>query len=335
MNRFFLILSMLLLGCPFLNYGQDSSLIELIKQGIAFHDEGEYERAIEFYQKALKIDPASSLANYELSLTYLSLEDYKKAEKYSKKVIKSNDEYVLHGYMNYGTALDMQGKAQKAIKAYEKGMQDNDHYLLSYNHALTCYNQGEMSKAKQSAIKAINNNPSHASSHLILSKIMEKSGERIKAMLPLYYFLLLEPNTDRAKVEYGTLNRLLNFGVQQTSEQNINISIPIREQSEFSAAEMMISLTAATNIQEKKEGKTPLELFSANNDQIFKILGELKKEQQDFMWSFYVPFFHDLAKEDLTEIYSYYISLSIGEEIFQWIDEHPDDFKKFEEWFSK
>jgi len=68
--------------------------------------------------------------NYEISLTYLSLKDYKNAENFSKKVIDANNDHVLPAYINYGTTLDMQGKASKAIKVYEQAMEDFDNYLL-------------------------------------------------------------------------------------------------------------------------------------------------------------------------------------------------------------
>jgi tetratricopeptide (TPR) repeat protein len=229
----------------------------------------------------------------------------------------------------------MQEKASKAIKVYEKAMKEFDNYLLYYNHALCCFNSGELDKARASVMKSIDNNISHASSHLILSKIMEKEGVRIKAMLPLYFFLLLEPSSNRAKIEYKTLRGYIDRGVTQTSEKNINISIPMNSDPDFGAAEMMVSLSKASNSLEENKGKTELQLFYENNEGVFKVLGELKKDQEGFLWSFYVPFFYDLANENLTETFSYYISQSLGEEVIKWFDEHPLDFERFNKWMRR
>jgi tetratricopeptide (TPR) repeat protein len=317
------------------SFVQNTEIENLVQEGIKFHDNGEYEKAIEKYLEALRIDPNSSLINYEMSFSYLLSKDYKNAEKYSKKVIDLNDGNLLGGYITYGSALDMQGNSSKSIKVYEQAMKDFDNYLLYYNHAVSCFNSGEINKAYDSAIKAINNNSSHASSHLILSKIMEQQGIRVKAMLPLYFFLLIEPNTQRAAIAYQTLRELMDQGVTQSTDKDINIAVPSNKDPDFGAAEMMISLSKASNSLAENKEKTDLQLFADNNDVIFKILGELKKENTGFWWDLYVTFFYELAEENLTETYSYYISQSQGEDVVKWFDENSKDFEKFKTWLSK
>ena len=227
-------------------FGQNPDVGNLINEGIKFHDQGEYKKAIEIYQKALNNDPNSSLVNYEIAFSYFSNKDYKNAEVYSKRVLDLKQDQMLPAYITYGNALDMQGQSGKAIKVYEKAMAEFDNYLLYYNHAITCFNAGKNDKAYDSALKGIANNSSHASSHLILSKIMEKEGSRIKAMLPLYFFLLIEPNSARGAIEYQTLRNYLDHGVSQASEKNIQVLVPMDNDPEFGAAEMMISLSKAS-----------------------------------------------------------------------------------------
>ena len=40
-----------------------------IKEGIKYHDSGDYEKAILEYKKALKLDSKSTVVNYELALS--------------------------------------------------------------------------------------------------------------------------------------------------------------------------------------------------------------------------------------------------------------------------
>ncbi len=333
MKKLLLLFSILFVSCW--SFAQNSKIDSLVQEGIKLHDNGEYDKAIEKYKEALNIEPNSSLVNYEISFSYLSAKDYINAEKYSKKVIDLDDGNILGAYISYGSALDMQGKTNKSIKVYEKAMKDFNNYLLYYNHALSCFNKGDNSKAYESALKAINNNSSHASSHLILSKIMERQGVRIKAMLPLYFFLLIEPNSPRSATEYQTLRNFIDHGVTQSSDNKINVSVPMNDDPDFGAAEMMISLSKASNSLEENKGKSELQLFVENNDGIFKILGELKKDNTGFWWDFYVPFFYDLAEENLTETFSYFISQSQGEEVSKWFDEHSADFEKLKIWMSQ
>ncbi|MDV7140415.1 tetratricopeptide repeat protein [Maribacter sp. TH_r10] len=332
-TKFLIVISLMFISN--FTFGQHQEIEDLVSKGIELHDKGEYKKAIETYQKALRIDPDSGLINYEIAFSYLSDKDYKNAEIYSKKVIDLQNDHLLLGYITYGNALDMQGKTEEAIKSYEKAMKDFDHYLLYYNHAITCLNSGDTDKAYDSALKAIINNSAHASSHLILSKIMEKKGSRIKAMLPLYFFLLIEPNSNRSGIEYESLRKYIDHGVSQTLENNINIVVPMNNDADFGAAEMMISLSKASNSLEDNKGKSDLELFSENNERLFKILGELKKDNSGFWWDLYVPFFYDMTNENLTKPFSYYISLSKGEEVTKWIDENNIEFEKFSNWIAK
>jgi len=153
-------------------------------------------------------------------------------------------------------------------------------------------------------------------------------------MLPLYFFLLIEPNSSRSAIEYKKLRNYMDLGVKKTSENNINISLPMNNDSDFGAAEMMVSLTKASNSIEENINKSDLQLFAENNESIFKILGELKKENTGFWWDFYVPFFYELANQNLTKPYSYYISLSKGDEVTSWIEENNEEFEKFKNWLN-
>jgi len=59
--------------CLFLTitcFGQ-YKLESLVEVGIKYHDNGEFEKAIVTYKQALKIDPKSTLVNYEISMSYL------------------------------------------------------------------------------------------------------------------------------------------------------------------------------------------------------------------------------------------------------------------------
>ena len=333
MKKIFLFLAILFITQ--LSIGQNTDLNNLVEKGIKFHDKGEYAKAIIEYKKALILDPNSSLVNYEIAFSYLSNKEYVKAEKHSKKAIELKDNNLLPSYITYANSLDLQGKSKKAIKVYEKAIKEFDNYLLYYNYGYTCLNQGKLEKAYSAALKAIEKNSSHGSSHLLLSEVMNKKGERIKAMLPLYFFLLIEPNSSRSAIEYKKLRNYLDQGVKRTSENKINISIPMNNDSDFGAVEMMVSLAKASNSMEENINKDELDLFAENNETIFKILGELKKDNTGFWWDLYVPFFYELANQNLVKPYSYYISLSKGEKVTNWIEENDEEFEKFKNWLNQ
>lgn len=329
------LLLLLLLISTLSSFSQEDNFKTIIQKGIAYHDSGDYENAIKEYQKALKIEPNSSLAYYEMAFSYFSNKDYENAEQYSRKSIEIDDQNLLPSYVTLANSLDMQGKPKKALKVYENAMKKFDNYLLYYNYAYTCLNQNKVDKAYEAVLKAIENNPSHASSHLLLSHIMDEKDNRIKTMLPLYYFLLLEPNSNRSEKEFERLIGYMDLGVKQTSPKTININVPMNDDSDFGAVEMMISMKKASNSMEENKNKTQLELFADSNQSIFSILGELKKDNKGFWWDMYVPIFYDFAESDLVEPFSYYISISQGEQATDWLAENQDRFNNFKKWFNQ
>ncbi|NME71532.1 tetratricopeptide repeat protein [Flammeovirga aprica] len=330
-----LTVSFLLMNSPSI-FAQELNVEELVRVGISYHDKGDYKKAIEVYSKALEADPNSNLVMFEMAFSHNALQEYKKTIKLCKKIIANPGENVVHTYVLYGNTLDQMGKPKKALKVYEEATKTSDNYLLFYNYGLTCYNTGDYDKAYGLFLKAIANNSAHPSSHLLLSKVMAKKNSRIKSMLPLYYFLMLEPNTERASIEYQNLRKLMDTGVSQSSPSNIDISISMNDMdSDFTAAEMMISLSNVTKNLEENKDKSDLELFAMRNKNIFNILGELKKDNKGFWWEFYVPVFYDLSTKGHVDSFSHYISLTADEEALEWIKENDEEFKKFSEWGSK
>lgn len=320
-------------------FGQKENVTELVSQGTELHDQGKYDLAIAKYKAALDIDKNSTVANYELSFTYMTIEKYDDAIKYSRRVIEQNSDNQQGAYVVLGSSLDLKGKPKDAIKAYEEGLTKfHNSNLLNYNLAYTAYGIGDYSKAEQAAINAIIAKPTHGSSHIILATVMKAKGERVKALLSLYYFLLLEPNSKRSITNLNILKSMLNEGVEKKSGNDININIPssASKDSIWGAAEMMVSLLGASRYTDENKGKSDMELFVETNRSLFSILGELKKNNSNIWWDLYVTKFYDLVQSNNYEAYSYYISQSINSiEVNNWIADNQVKMNSFKIWKEK
>ncbi|MDR0586302.1 MAG: tetratricopeptide repeat protein, partial [Treponema sp.] len=60
---------------------------ELMRTGIEYHDEGDYDKAIEYYEKALKLAPDIPGIYYELAFSYLYKGNPEEALNHSQKGI--------------------------------------------------------------------------------------------------------------------------------------------------------------------------------------------------------------------------------------------------------
>ena len=233
----------------------------------------------------------------------------------------------------------MLGKHEHAINAYDEGLTTfPDSNLLNYNLAFTSYNIKDYDKAEKAAINAIIAKTTHGSSHILLALIMKAKDQRVKSLLATYNFLMLEPNTKRTKIHYNSLKNQLGQGVEKKDENNINLNIPLNStnDSEFGAAEMMVSLLAASQFTEENNNKTEMESFVETTNKFFSILGELKNENKGFWWDFYVTFFYDLVKTNNCEAFSYYISQSSDQDkIEKWFAENPHKMQEFKKWMNQ
>ena len=338
MKNYLVIFSVLV---PMLCFGQ-SKIDSLVQVGVQYHDKGEYAKAIEVYNQALKIDSKSALVNYELSMTYMYLGENEKAIKHSDIVIKQNKDFLLHAYISKGSSLSNLGETEAALKVFEEGLKKfGEHYMLYFNIGISYSKIQDNKNAESAFINAINNNPNHASSHYGLAITKNQQDERVQSLLSLYYFLLLEPSSKRAETAYKLLKEQLRGNVQKDKSNPMNINIfldPKKMDSEFSAAEMMLAMLEASNSLEKNKDKTPEELFVNNSESFFSTLGVLKengKKKSNIWWDFYIPFFYDLAKSEYIDVFCYYISISSNEKAIEWLETNDDRFEDFGKWIKE
>jgi hypothetical protein len=317
-------------------YGQINAFQDFVDKGIDLYDRGDYKGAIAQYKKALEINEKSPLANYEISSTYFALEDYEKAIEHSNKVISAKSDYIDQAYILKGSAQDLMGKPKEAIKTYKLAIKKypNNH-LIYYNLALTSYSLKEWKDAEETLQKGLKVNPSHASSHLLMGYVMREQG-RVKSILALYNFLLLEPTGSRAKTAYELLEYDLRRGVKKDGETTTTITLSESgESDEFRAADLMLSLLEATKSIEINAQKTEYELFSENTKSFFSVLGEMKKDNKGFWWDYYVDFFYALTNENHVEAFSYFVSQCKEDEIINsWIEENDAKVEAMSKWFS-
>lgn len=339
MRKYFVLFIAGFTTCSVL-HAQSESVRELVEQGVALHDQGKYAEAIKKYQAALVIEPGSTLANYEIAFSYFLAGSYDSAITYSGRVLELNGGSQHEAYLVLGSSLDLAGKPAKAIATYEEGIKKYPgSNLLHYNLALTCFNQKDYKKAEQEAILAIQARPRHGSSHLVLAATMKQTGQRVKSLMALYYFLLLEPNSRRSATNLESLMAQLKQGVEKKDDKNISINLfmdDAKKDDPFAPAEMMISLLAASSYTEKNKDKSDAVMFAEMNVPIFSALTGLKKDVRGFWSDVYLAMIEDLVSAGHTETYSYYISQSSGsEEVTKWLASHNDSVQNLEEWISK
>jgi len=319
-------------------FGQDK-IDNLVQIGVQYHDKGEYEKAIEVYVEALKIDPQSMLVHGELAMTYLYSGENEKAIEHCDIILAQHKD-DLHAYITKGSALSNLGKTAQSIQLFEETITKfGGDYLLYYNLGVTYSKIQDFDNAETAFIHAITDNTNHASSHYSLAMIKAQQNQRAESVLSLYYFLLLEHSSWRAELAYNLLREQLAGNVQ-FDDDTMNIHVNLDSQRAYSelstAAEIILATIEASNLYEETKYKTPEELFVTNSTSFFVALGEYgeRYEQSGFWWDCYVSFFYHLAKSAYMDVFCHYISVSSNEKAIEWLEANDKKLSAFKQWVT-
>ncbi len=325
---------------PLQVHAQTSDFETILSRGISDYQTGKYEKALSWFKQAYKLDKSSDLVCYQMAATYLALQDDAQAAVYSSKLLDKGGEYCEDAYLINGSAWENLGRSRKARKIYKEALKKYPaSYLLHYNLALSQFNNKQYEEAQEHAVFAIEMYPAHASSHLLLAYIMFDMGERVRSMLPLYYFLLLEQDSDRSTTAYDLLGSLWNQGVRVKGQRDIQLIKAGFNYGEFANAELAVSMIKASEFEKEAEGteigNSLLVKFANNSTTLFKILEESSVDKNGFWWDFYVNFFSKLQKNNFSETFCYFISgCRYNEDVLLWMSEHHNEFQRFTSWME-
>lgn len=358
MKRTILFITLITVSSLLFTYGQNSRVEELIHEGVDLHDEGNFKGAIEKYNEALKLDPKSVHATYELSLSYLALQDYQNAIKYSTSVINSNDKKLSSGaYAVKSEALAAMNKEDEAISLLHEGLIKNgDEYLLRFNLALNYYKKGEINKTLEHVKKAIDLDKSHSGAFLLNAYALNDNGLWVQSILSFQMFLLLEPDSKRSKSAFEEMLKTMriktdkepvqrSFIQQQMARNKPNSGLQVDEIPPLSIenglnrnlvyqaiTSTLDSLKSSTSASETND----FILFKTVNEKIMKVLNsESKGTKEGVLWTFYVPFFSHIVESEYYDTFCRYISVSYFPESLKWWQENPGEAVNFVIWFEK
>ncbi len=91
---------------------------EFLTEGKRLIEEGSYQKAVFFLQKALEKNPDYPDVNNLMGVALSLSGRYKEAVNYFEKAIKFNPEYI-EGHINYALTLNQLGEMEKAAKEFE------------------------------------------------------------------------------------------------------------------------------------------------------------------------------------------------------------------------
>lgn len=325
--RLLVITILLLFSCSTISYSQTSS-DKLIRKGVSLHDKGRYQDAISYYQQALKANPSSMSATYEMALSYLHLKDYDNALKYSTKVINANFKPLLvDAYCVKSSALANMNKLDQSIKLLNEAIERcGDEYLLHYNLGLSYFEAKNLKLSIFHLQKAIEIDTTHPSAFLLYAYALNDSDRWIQSFLSFHFFLLLEPNTDRSKDAFGEMYDIITRKIP-TGSPLLTTEDGIDRQKIYDQLRTM---------QPKVEDQRfQYAYFEQASRSIFFALSQMQEDtRKGMLWDFYVPIYSEILESGYFETYCRYVSVSYFPVSLEWWNNNTTKVDGFISWFE-
>lgn len=282
------------------------------------------------------MDKKNLRAQYEKAYVYMAMGEWREVLYYSYEVLDEESDYYIDACLLYGSALDKSGRSKQALKFYKKVLKDHpNESLIAYNLALSYFNIKDWDNAQESVQKSIVIDKMNLESHLLLSSILLKKGERFKALLPLYYYLLFDQDSGKS---IDAHNQLLNIWNLLAMNNGKNVTMPLSSFSDSGMIELEIGAKAIASefiTNDYKRKMEQPERLAAQTQELLDLLSTAEVESLDFIDITYVDFFKTLTSSGYADVYSYYISTCIyKEKILVWITEHNKSFLSFMDWME-
>lgn len=329
MKKYIFIL--LLLSLPRLHsFSQTLNRVDtLVIEGIKLHDEGKYHEAILKYKGVLEKNPNSISALYELSLSYLSLNEFENAIKYSTQVINMGYQPVLiDAIIVKATALAKTKKLDVAIDLLNNALKNHpDNYLLNYNLGLSYYNAGEKKVALFYIKKAIDIDRTHPEAFLIYAYILRDLDMWIQSVYSYQFYLLQEPNSKYSRKAFREMYALL-----------YNIKLETITQSDKGLGLESLYQKIESLQKNCSNGVYDYNFFYESSYALFSAMDEIAetkaKGRKGIFWDFFIPIFSELLDSEYFPTYTRYISACNFEESVKWWNSHADKVNSFINWFE-
>lgn len=151
----------LLVGCATTEEIKENDPVALVKQSIAFIEEGQNDRAISYCNKAIEINPSNAEAYYNRGRAYGRKHQYDKAISNYNQALGINPSYA-EAFYNRGRSYHRKHKYDKAISDFNRAIEINprDWVFMFYTHRGVTYKEkGQYDKAISDFNMAIDINP--------------------------------------------------------------------------------------------------------------------------------------------------------------------------------
>jgi len=177
----------------------------LSDMGLALAAKGEFDQAIEYYQRALEMQPEFAEARSNLGWALYQQGHHDRAIEVLRQAV-ARAPTLASAHNNLGWALDGRGRHSEAVEAYREALRLNPDFAMAHNNlGMALVAMGQIEQAVEEYRQAIRLQPSFAEAHYNLGVSLAQLGRTDEAMVAYGRALSLNPSHPRARNNLGWL----------------------------------------------------------------------------------------------------------------------------------
>lgn len=310
-----------------------------IRSGIQLYERGEYDKALEVFQRAVADYPTSMMALYEVALTHVARKDYQKAIDAAVKASEFKNPELARVYTLIGNVLDMTGDPKRAVEVYRRGIDlaTEAAGTLHYNLAVTyAQSLNDMPAAKAAVKQAALLDPTHASSQLYLAKLFLREDLRTPGLFAIGRFLILEPASTRIQEGYSLWYGVIRGNMAPDGKGGMTVKVnpnQSKDEGDLSQLDLHITLSRITAMAQAE--KTEIEKMVFQVDALLGVIASTPaaKDTSTFMGKYYMPFFLEMREKKFVEPFVYFISQRTPfPGVKEWLTANQERVEAFLSW---
>lgn len=338
-----IVLFLLLLGSP--APAQDTE--QMIRDGIALHDQGEFEQSAELFQRVLELYPENVFAAYELAFTYTASGQFERCIEVAEDSLRTSAQFendprlIAALHLMRGSCHSELGELEKAIEVFDNALANYpDSYELHFNMAIALGRHSEDEVAVQHLFRAIELNPRHPSPYYNLGVNFAGQGKDILTILSYVSFLQLEFNSKRCVSASRAIFDRLFSRVQPGEDGTLNVAVDVKADESFEGLTTLdMGMATAVAAHATPEGaKEPIaESLAATLAMFIDLTAELEYEgdPESPIAKYLLANAKRLSDNDLSSEFSWFAAFTAGAPgTDDWPQTHAADADALSEYFT-
>ena len=318
----------------------------ILREGIALFEQRKYDEAYLKFDRVRQGSPDNTTALYEMALVHHAKKEYQAAIDLAAQctMYVSVPASLAQCYGLIGNTLDAAREPRRAVEVYAKGIEVAPVASLYYNKAVTqAQSLSDVTGAKVSLKTGARLEPAHAGTHMMLGRLFAIDDLKTPAILAFSRFLILEPASPRTPDAYQIWFRLLagTLVAPKAADGSSNITVDLNQKKDEGDLTQMDFHIALSRLAASKSGEQEKPQIQIMADQLHALIGVWAGrgpgvDGETFLWSYYMPYFTEMQKQNLVEPFVYYVSQRTDlPGVREWLTTNRERVIAFLDWSRK